>query len=59
MRPPMLVSLAIIVPLAGAFALRSVTGDMMSAVIVALTLTVTAIACLAGPSRVSRASRRS
>ena len=59
MRPPMRVSLAIIATLAGAYALRSVTGDMMSAVFLALILTVTAIACLAGPSRQGRSSRRS
>jgi hypothetical protein len=59
MRPPMLVSFAIAAPLAGAYALRSVTGDTMSAAFLALTLTVTAIAWQAGISRAGRASRRS
>ena len=59
MRPSMILSLAIIAPLAGAYGLRSVTGDMMSAVFVALILTVTAIACLTGLSRQGGASQRS
>lgn len=59
MRPSTLVSLAITAPLAGAYALRSVTGDTMSAVFLALTLIVTAIAWLAGTSRAGSASRRS
>lgn len=59
MRPAMLVSLAIIAPLAGAYGLRSVTGDAMSAMVLALTLFVTAVASLAGTSRAGRALRRS
>ena len=58
MRPSMLISFAIIAPLAGAYALRSVTGDMMSAAFLALTLMVTVIAWLAGPTREGRSSRR-
>lgn len=59
MRPPMLVSLAIIAPLAGAYALRSVTGDAMSAIVLVLTLYVTAVASLAGISRAGRGLRGS
>ena len=58
MRPSMILSLAIIAPLAGAYGMRSVTGDMMSAFCLAVILTVTAIACLAGLSRQGRASQR-
>ena len=59
MRPQWLIPLAIIAPLASAYGLKSVTGDMMSAVFLALTLIVTAIALLAGPTRHARPSRRS
>ena len=59
MRPSMLISFAIIAPLAGTYALRSITGDMMSAAFLALTLMVTVIAWLAGPTRDGRPSQRS
>ena len=58
MRPPMLIALAIIAPLAGAYALRSVTGDVMSAISLALILIVTALAWLSGRSGEGGASRR-
>ena len=59
MRPSTILSFAIIAPLAGAYALRSVTGDLMSAAFLALTLMVTVMAWLAGPTREGRSSRRS
>ena len=58
MRPSMILSLAIIAPLAGAYALRSVTGDTMSAISLALILIVTALAWLSGRSGEGAASRR-
>ena len=49
MRPFLIIPIVVIIAFAGIYFLKSLTGDALSAAIVALTLFVTVAAWLAGP----------